>query len=94
MTTATIIEILGYLASGIAVILAARNGVKVPGLPDVQPAPVPVPAPKPGPALPDADKPAVDFLTWLIRVKAGEVKLDDHDREAIKLIRTGLDGVQ
>ena len=37
-----------------------------------------------------ADQPALDFLTWLIAVKSGTVKLDDYDREVLKQIASAM----
>ena len=53
----------------------------------VAPAPV---SPTPTPANGQADQPALDFLQWLIAVKAGTIKLDDMDREVLKQIAAAM----
>lgn len=50
--------------------------IKLPGLP--------TPSPD------TADPETVDFLSWLLKVKAGIIKLDDKDKETLKLIKTTL----
>jgi hypothetical protein len=52
-------------------------------------APAPVPTPV-QPANGEADKPALDFLQWLLSVKAGAIKLDDLDREVLKQIAAAM----
>lgn len=65
-------------------------------VPAPQPAPGPLPAPVPtppsGPAPVPAgpDKPAVDFFDWLLKVKSGYVRLDDHDKEVLKAVSAAL----
>lgn len=84
------IGLLAALAGSVLTVILHRYGIKVPGLPDpaVPPVltPAPAPAPKPTPA-PAADKPAVDFLAWLLKAKAGEIKLDNLDTETLLAIR-------
>lgn len=58
------------------------------------PTPKPDAAPKtpgvPTPASGEADKPALEFLQWLLAVKAGTVKLDDYDREVLRQIAAAM----
>lgn len=64
------------------------GGGKIP-LPPAPVPPIPVPVPVPSPA-PVPDKEATDFLAWLLKVKSGFVRLDDHDRATLALIKPAL----
>lgn len=67
---------------------AGRLGIK---LPNPQPELPSLPTPSPKPVV---DKEALDFLNWLLAVKAGKVKLDELDLEAIKSIKSALDDMK
>lgn len=71
-------ELIPYAVGAAAWVIAQRFGLKLPL------------APAPAPAVPAADKEAADFLAWALKVKAGYVRLDDHDKETLKLIVSTL----
>ena len=48
----------------------------------------PSPATPATPAVPQMDKPLADFIPWLISAKAGQIRLDDQDREGLQTVRT------
>jgi hypothetical protein len=74
---------LALAVGGFVVDLAHRKGWLKPSSPAPTPSPTPAPV---TPANGEADKPAVEFLTWLMAVNAGTIKLDDYDREVLKRI--------
>ncbi len=81
------VELLYYIVPVVLTIAANRFGIKLPGQPDFKfPPPAPVPAVEPA----AADKPAVEFLGWLLKVNSGQVKLDPLDKEALKSIKSAL----
>lgn len=75
-------ELIPYAVGAAAWVIAQRFGLKLPL--------APAPSPAPAPAVPAADKEAADFLAWALKVKAGYVRLDDHDKETLKLIVSTL----
>lgn len=77
--------LLPYVVGGVLLYVGQRFGIKVP-----LPAPVPpLPLPK-LPDVPEADKPAVDFASWLLQLKAGRVLLDPLDKECLRSIKATL----
>jgi hypothetical protein len=97
MEPVTLTSLLYYVAPVVLTIVANRFGIKLPGQPEFKfplPSPVPGTNPIPGPTPPVADKEAVAFLNWLMSVKAGSIKLDSLDLEALRLIKAGLADVE
>lgn len=76
-------SVLPYVLGAIVMYAYQRWGGKAP-LP-----PVPIPGPAPSP-VPIADREATEFLAWLVKVKAGTVRLDDQDKETLRLIKSAL----
>ena len=69
----------------VAAVVANRLGIKLPGQPDkITPAPAPAP---------EADKPLVDVLGYLMKVKAGQLKLDELDKQALATIKPLVDSL-
>lgn len=46
--------------------------------------------PNAAPSEPKADPEATAFLDWMLKVKSGAVKLDDKDKEILKLIKSSV----
>lgn len=89
--SADLILLLVSAGSAVLTSIAHRRGWLA--TPPVSPTPAPAPppgVPTPTPANGQADQPALDFLTWLIAVKSGTVKLDDYDREVLKQIASAM----
>jgi hypothetical protein len=80
-------ELIYGLLGALAMFVAQKLGLPI----NPSPAPLPVP---PLPTTPVPDKEASDFLAWVLKVKSGTVRLDDQDKEILKLIKAALEGVQ
>jgi len=78
-------DLVPYLIGAALMLVSHRLGIKLPLMPD--PTPVAPVAPAPGGS---ADVEASEFLAWALKVKAGVIRLDDHDKETLKLISTAL----
>ena len=78
-------EILYSLIGAVVTVVAARFGIPVPGLPTPK-------VPKaPDPAAPDSA--LVDALQHLLKARAGDIKLDDMDREILRALKPVLDAL-
>ena len=79
-------EYMAYLI-GAAILFAAQKLNLLP--PSLTPTPAgPSPATPAVPAVPQMDKPLAGFIPWLISAKAGQIRLDDQDREGLETVRT------
>jgi len=79
-------EYMAYLI-GAAILFAVQKLNLLP--PSLTPTPAgPSPATPAAPAVPQMDKPLADFIPWLISAKAGQIRLDDQDREGLETVRT------
>lgn len=79
-------EYMAYLI-GAAILFAVQKLNLLP--PSLTPTPAgPSPATPAVPAVPQMDKPLADFIPWLISAKAGQIRLDDQDREGLETVRT------
>lgn len=89
-------ETLAYVIGAAALFVIQKMGWFPALTPGPTPAPVPVPTPAPAPApapqpsAPQMDRELADFIPWLIATKAGQVRLDDQDREGLETVRTLL----
>ena len=69
------------LIGAVLVLVVQKLGIKIPII-------------NPSPAGPAVDKPLADCLDWLLKVKAGEVKMDDLDKETLKAIKAALSDLE
>lgn len=76
-------ELIPYLIGAAVLLISHKLGIKVPGLPEPPVKPV-------APADPAVDKEASEFLAWALKVKTGVLRLDEQDRETLKLIQVTL----
>lgn len=76
MNTPDLSQVIPYILSALAPVLAQYLGwLKLPNGPLSEP---------------KADPEATAFLDWTLKVKSGSVKLDDKDKEILKLIKASL----